>query len=74
MNLMRRIRKNVFGITQAEMARIAGVAQAQVSRWEHGLREPRLAELRRIRAAAIKRGLAWDDRWFFAAGEREAAA
>lgn len=65
MNQLSHIRIHVFGVTQIEMGAIAGVRQSQVSRWEHGLRRPSLAELERIRTEALARGLAWDDRWFF---------
>lgn len=63
------IRRNVFGATQAELASIAGVAQATVSRWEAGEFEPTRAELDRIRSEAMQRGIDWDDGWFFAVPE-----
>lgn len=59
------IRRHIFGVTQVEMAAIAGVRQSQVSRWENGHRRPSIVELERIRTEAVKRQLAWDDRWFF---------
>lgn len=65
MNNLRLIRTNVFGITQADMARIAGTQQATVSRWEHNKLKPSLEHLLRIRQEATKRGLAWNDSWFF---------
>lgn len=73
MNRLFYIRRHVFGITQAQMADIAGVRQNQISRYEHGLRRPSLAELERIRAAAVARELAWDDSWFFELPEEVAA-
>lgn len=73
MNQLLHIRRHIFGITQSEMAGIAGVRQCQVSRWEHGLRRPSLAELGRIRAQAAARGLPWDDRWFFELPDEAAA-
>lgn len=59
------IRKSVLGISQVELAEIAQVSQGTVSRWEAGELAPSLAELSRIRAAALDRGKQWDDRWFF---------
>ncbi len=59
------IRKRVFGASQSELAAIAGVTQATVSRWENDHFEPSREELGRIRDAARDRGLKWDDRWFF---------
>ncbi len=65
MNSMKRIRLQVFSATQVEMAAIAKVGQGTVSRWEAGKRRPALPVLRRIRAEALKRGLKWNDSWFF---------
>ena len=59
------IRKNVFGVTQAEFAEIAGVNQGTISRWESGARTATLEELERIRLEARRRGLDWDDGLFF---------
>jgi transcriptional regulator with XRE-family HTH domain len=59
------IRTKILDIRQAEMARIAGVTQATVSRWEKGEFEPNRQALARIRAEIIARGVEWDDRWFF---------
>jgi len=66
MNAMTHIRKNVFRVTQIEMASIADVAQSTISRWENG-GEPTQAEMARIRLEAIRRAIPWDDRWFFEA-------
>jgi transcriptional regulator with XRE-family HTH domain len=66
------IRKKVFGVTQAEMALIAGVSQATISRWEEGRQSPDHDALARIRSRATKRGIPWDDRWFFEAPETAA--
>lgn len=65
MNQLRRIRCKVFKITQAEMAAIADTRQATISRWESNKLRPSLAQLARIRAEARRRGLKWDDSWFF---------
>jgi transcriptional regulator with XRE-family HTH domain len=67
MNPMLHIRKNVFAITQVEMAEIAGTTQGSVSKWENGSYRivPDRNEMERIRAEAACRSLEWDDRWFF---------
>jgi transcriptional regulator with XRE-family HTH domain len=72
MNAMRRIRCEVFRITQQQMAAIAGVEQATVSRWETGVNEPSLRHLKRIRTEARRRKLQWDDDLLFAAAGRAA--
>lgn len=67
MNAITHIRKNVFGLTQQEFARIAGVQQSMVSRWENGASAPTLDEMHRIREAAAgsKLKLKWRDDLFF---------
>ncbi|WP_226576468.1 helix-turn-helix domain-containing protein [Acuticoccus sediminis] len=65
MNAVTHIRKSIFGATQGEFAAIAQTTQATVSRWESGKLHPGLDELRLIRAAALERGLPWDDGVFF---------
>ena len=64
MNTIERIRKLVFGLTQAEFATVAGVRQSTVSRWENGVPLSH-REMTAIRAAAAKREIAWSDAWFF---------
>lgn len=64
MSAIRHIRKDVFDVTQAEFAALAGVSQGTVSRWEAGV-APSLAEMQAIRAAAAERGIEWNDAWFF---------
>ncbi len=64
MNALRHIRKNVFAVTQAEFAVVAGVTQATVSRWENGV-APSLEEMQAIRSAAAERGIEWSDALFF---------
>jgi transcriptional regulator with XRE-family HTH domain len=59
------IRRIVFDVSQAAFAEIAGTTQPSVSRWEQGLQEPDRTEMEKIRQAALKRGLVWDDRLFF---------
>ncbi|MDN3622571.1 helix-turn-helix domain-containing protein [Methylobacterium isbiliense] len=63
---MLRIRREVFRVSQAEMARLIGTTQATVSRWEKGLSEPPRDALERVREAAARLGLLWNDAWFFA--------
>jgi DNA-binding transcriptional regulator YiaG len=64
MNTLKHIRKNVFAVTQAEFAVVAGVTQATVSRWENGV-APSLEEMQAIRSAASARGIDWSDGLFF---------
>jgi len=71
MNALKHIRKNIFAVTQAEFAAVAGVTQATVSRWENGV-APSLEEMQAIRSAAAERGIAWSDALFF--DEPETAA
>ncbi len=59
------IRTKVFRCTQSAFARIAGVGQGTVSRWENGEFEPSRDQLARIRDEAMRRGLAWSDEFFF---------
>jgi DNA-binding XRE family transcriptional regulator len=63
MNTFKHIRTTVFDATQVEMAAIAGVRQATISRWESGECTPSLTALRRIRAEARRRGCNWNDSW-----------
>lgn len=67
------IRKDVFGLTQAEFAALVGVTQATVSRWEAGT-APSLREMRAIREAAKARKIKWRDEWFFSPPVRGDAA
>jgi transcriptional regulator with XRE-family HTH domain len=67
MNPLLHIRKNVFGVTQADMAEIAKVSQGTVSKWEKGSLVPDRSELARIRDTAALRGLSWSDSWLFEA-------
>lgn len=73
MNPIEFIRMHVFdGISQEEFGKLAGVEQPTVSRWENDAFKPNGRCMGLIRAAALERGKAWDDRWFFEAPERAA--
>ena len=65
MNHWTSLRKNVFRASQQEMARIAGVTQPTISRWEDGSQMPMSTALQRIRAYAKRRAIPWDDAWLF---------
>lgn len=65
MNTMFHIRTAILGVSQAQMAEIAGVAQPTVSRWETGELSPGLDEMARIRAYAKAHKIKWTDRLFF---------
>lgn len=65
MNTLRHIRLKVFGTTQVQMAAIAGVRQATISRWENDDCMPSLPAMKRIRAEARRRRIKWNDSWFF---------
>lgn len=67
------IRTRLFGMSQNAFANVAGTTQPTVSRWEKGELDPGLFEMGRIRSAAKKRGLPWDDRLFFDAPEQSKA-
>lgn len=60
------IRRTVFGLAQAEFARVAGVGRSVVSRYETGRHNPPYPVLKRIRCAARQRGLPFSGDWFFA--------
>ena len=62
---MRIIRKQVFQVSQAEMAAITGASQATVSRWENGELEPNREHMAAIREEAARRKIKWRDEWFF---------
>lgn len=61
MNTLKRIRVEIFSLNQVEFARVAGVSQSTVSRWESGEIAPGLSSLRRLRKAALEAGAPWDD-------------
>jgi len=60
-----RIRKEILGLSQGELARVAGTTQSTVSRWERGEMEPDREQMAAIRKLAVERGIQWEDSWFF---------
>jgi len=72
MQTIQHVRKSVLGLNQADFASIAKTTQATVSRWENGELSPDLTQLSAIRDEVKRRGLEWDDLWFFEAPERAA--
>jgi transcriptional regulator with XRE-family HTH domain len=62
---IRHIREKVLGLTQAQLAELTGVSQGTVSRWEQGKLEPTRDELSKMRDAAQRKGVEWNDAWFF---------
>lgn len=56
-NALAHIRKDVFGLTQREMASVAGTRQATVSRWEAGTLEPSRDQMQAILDKAFELGL-----------------
>lgn len=52
MSSIRDIRKKVLGLSQTDLARIAGVKQSTVSRWESGELSPSLSDVSKIVTAA----------------------
>jgi transcriptional regulator with XRE-family HTH domain len=60
------IREDVFCIaSQKDFGNLLRYSQAQVSRLESGARKLSREAQERIRAAAKRRRIEWDDRWFF---------
>ena len=62
---LKRIRSEVFEETQVAFGIIAGVSQATISKWEKNKLSPELDQLAKIRKEAAKRGIPWQDEWFF---------
>jgi len=56
MNAVTKIKK-ALDVTQAELAVIAGKDQSTISNWERGVTTPALADLDKIRAEFVARGL-----------------
>lgn len=67
MEPLKRIRTEIFRVTQTDFARMVEASQSTVSRWEKGTLEPTHGQLARIRAAAKERKMRWRDEWLFEA-------
>lgn len=63
---IRWIRRQVFGVTQDELATIGGVSRPRVSRYETLADAPPYEFLQRVRQEAMRRGVAFSGDWFFA--------
>ena len=74
MSTLRKIRKDILGITQKELADLCAVDQGTVSRWEQGTLEPRLSDLKKIREKAANDGASLHDSDFFEDSDRGVAA
>jgi DNA-binding transcriptional regulator YiaG len=55
---IREARKKILGLSQGEFARVLGLDQATVSRWERSLSQPRPHHLRAI-ALLADRPVSW---------------
>ena len=54
--------REMHGMTQADMAKIAGVSDKAVSTWENGIKEPRMGAVERIAAHfGVKKSQIVDD-------------
>lgn len=67
------IREQVFRMKQPEFAREIGCAQSSVSRWENGGSITNDSQ-KKIREAAQRLRLPWNDSWFYAVPEGNPAA
>lgn len=73
MNTISRIKADL-SMTQVELARITGRHQATVSRWESGESVPNIADMQKLRAEFLRRGLEWSDEYWAGAFEQGAPA
>ena len=65
MNVWERVRKTLFGVSQADFAGLLNVHQSTVSRWERDELTPSVDELASIRQLAHDREIEWSDKWLF---------
>lgn len=63
MSTIKHVRQTVFGMTQQAFASETGIPQSTLSRWESG-GAPDLEGVKRMRSAAQRLSLDWDDLWF----------
>jgi hypothetical protein len=67
------IRRKVFRISsQRDFGSLLDYSQAQISRFESGARKLNRGAQERIRAAAKRRHLRWNDSWFFEVPDKAA--
>jgi transcriptional regulator with XRE-family HTH domain len=62
---IRFVRREVFGETQAGLAKLGGVSRPRVSRYESGQEDPPYRFLAKLRLAARAMGLPLPADWFF---------
>lgn len=75
MSPARYIREHIFGVqTQAEFAELLDYSQANISRIETGAQRPGAEYQERVRSAARRKGLRWDNNWFFEVPRRRRVA
>ncbi len=65
MPTLRTLRTKVLKLSQAELAKIVGLDQSRIARWENGTLAPSLPHLAVIRRYAKKHVPGWRDEFFF---------
>ena len=63
---LKHIRTEILKLSQSEMATELSVDQSAISRWDSGETKPSFAQMEAIRKLAKKRGVPWNDSFFFA--------
>ena len=74
MNPIKFIRSEVLGLNQHELAAVAGVSQATVSRWESGELHPGFMEMVKMRDEAERIGKPFEVSVFFQSVPKQKAA
>lgn len=79
MNHFMAIRTEVFGLDQQGFAALLGISQGTISRWEKPVQNalklfPNYHHLEKIRKAAKKKKLPWQDAWLFGEGLKRTAS
>jgi hypothetical protein len=64
-NAPRHVRICVFQMKQIDYAEMLGLEQAAVSFWETQGRFGSFESMVKVRTEALKRGISWNDLWFF---------